>query len=316
MMTTHRPAIRVVFRFLPSLAAALGATLAFAASSPFSGRWDLTVVSPQATYPSWIEFADEGPSGAVRVVGRTGSVHPAKDVKVQGSKLSFATGDGPNATVWELNLEGSKLTGTERRADGTIDRFTGARAPALNRAAPQAWSNPEPIFNGRNLTGWEFDDPAKNHWSAKDGELRNDTGGANIRTTRQFEDFKLHIEYNCPQGGNSGVYLRGRYEVQVEYEPPEKNDEFHAMGSIYGFIAPSASVPKRPGQWETYDVTLVGRTVTVVRDGTKIIDEQQIPGITGGALNSHEGEPGPIYLQGDHTGGLKFRNITIALPKR
>jgi len=102
----------------------------------------------------------------------------------------------------------------------------------------------------------------------------------------------------------------------VEYEPPEKNDQFHRMGSIYGFLAPSVELPKIPGQWETYDVTLVGRTVTVIRDGTKIIDEQEIPGITGGALDSHEGEPGPLYLQGDHTGGLRYRNITISLPKR
>jgi hypothetical protein len=286
--------------------------LALAASSPFSGRWDLTVVTPEATYPSWMELADEGATPAVRVVGRTGSVHPAKDVKAQGSQLTLANG----GSVWELKIEHGKLSGVERHGDVVAAQLSGVIAPALKRDPPAAWTNPEPLFNGRNLTGWEFDDPSKNHWSAQDGELRNDTGGANIRTTRKFDDFKLHIEYNCPPGGNSGVYLRGRYEIQVEYEPPAKNDQFHGMGSIYGFIAPTASVPGRPGQWETYDVTLVGRTVTVIRDGVKIIDDQQIPGITGGALDSHEAEPGPIYLQGDHTGGLKFRNITISLPKR
>jgi hypothetical protein len=248
----------------------------------------------------------------VRVVGRTGSVHPAKDVKVQGSQLTLTNG----ASIWELKIVEGKLSGVERHGDALGAAMSGVRAPALKRDPPAAWTTPEPLFNGRDLTGWEFDDPSKNHWSAQDGELRNDSGGANIRSTRKFDDFKLHIEYNCPPGGNSGVYLRGRYEVQVEYEPPSKNDQFHAMGSIYGFLAPSATVPPRSGQWETYDVTLVGRTVTVIRDGVKIIDDQQIPGITGGALDSHEAEPGPIYLQGDHTGGLKFRNITISLPKR
>ncbi len=110
------------------------------------------------------------------------------------------------------------------------------------------------------------------------------------------------------------MYLRGRYEIQVEYEPPAKNDAFHAMGSIYGFIPPAQEVAPRPGEWESYDVTLVGRTVTVVRDGVLIIDRAEIPGITGGALDSHEGEPGPLYLQGDHTGGLRYRNITISVP--
>ncbi len=101
----------------------------------------------------------------------------------------------------------------------------------------------------------------------------------------------------------------------MEYEPKGKNDERHSMGSIYGFIAPEKPVQARPGQWESYDITLVGRTVTVVRDGVTVIRSAEIPGITGGALDSDEAAPGPIYIQGDHTGGMKYRNITITLPK-
>lgn len=295
----------------------LSLTLAFLcvttcfAGSPFTGRWDLTMVSKDATYPSWLEFAEEGPTGVVRLVGRTGSVRPATDVKNEGSHLTFTSAEG----TWDISVSGHKLSGTQRAKTGDV-HLSGVPAPALKRPAPAAWSAPEPLFDGHDLKGWEVDDPSKTYWSAQNGELRNDKGGANIRTTRKFDDFKLHIEYNCPDGGNSGVYLRGRYEVQVEYEPPQKNDQFHAMGSIYGFIAPSTELPKKPGQWETYDITLVGRTVTVIRDGTKIIDEQEIPGITGGALDSHESDPGPIYLQGDHTGGLRYRNITISVAKR
>jgi hypothetical protein len=291
---------------------ALFACLAHAATSPFAGRWDLTVITTQATYPSWMEFADESPTPAVRIVGRTGSVHSATDIKVQGTHLSFKSAEG----VWDVTVNDRKLTGVQHLPRGGDAKFTGVPAPALKRQPPAAWSAPEPLFNGKDLTGWDVDDPSKTYWSAKNGELQNDKGGANIHTTRKFDDLKLHIEYNCPQGGNSGVYLRGRYEVQVEYEPAGKNDQFHSMGSIYGFLAPSADVPPRPGQWETYDVTLVGRTVTVIRNGVKIIDDQEIPGITGGALDSHESEPGPIYLQGDHTGGLKYRNITISVPRR
>jgi hypothetical protein len=151
---------------------------------------------------------------------------------------------------------------------------------------------------------------------AQDGVLLNTQKGANLKTTRKFDDFKLHIEYNCPEDGNSGVYLRGRYEVQVEYEPLSANDEFHRMGSIYGFIAPAGRLKRQPGEWESYDITLVGRNVTVVRNGVTTIDHQEIPGITGGALDSNEAEPGPIYIQGDHTGGMKYRNITISLAKR
>ena len=140
--------------------------------------------------------------------------------------------------------------------------------------------------------------------------------GANLKTTRKFTDFKLHFEVNCPDNANSGFYLRGRYELQLEYEPAGENPPNRAMGSIYGRIAPSVQLPRKPGQWESYDVTLVGRTVTVVRDGTTTINRQKIDGITGGALDADEGEPGPFYIQGDHTGGLKFRNITVALPAK
>jgi hypothetical protein len=189
----------------------------------------------------------------------------------------------------------------------------GVRAPALNRPEPKSWSAPEPLFNGKDLTGWEPLDPAHNHWLAKNGELINEAHGANLRTTRSFGDFKLHIEFNCPDDGNSGVYLRGRYEVQIEYEPLAFNPPERRIGSIYGFLTPSVDLPRTPGKWESFDVTLVGRTVTVVRNGTTILDKQEIPGTTGGALDSDEGAPGPIYIQGDHTGGLRFRNITVSL---
>ncbi len=273
------------------------------AQSPFAGRWDLTITTPQGAYPAWLEYQDIAGAPAIRMVGRTGSVHAVRGAKLDGPHLTFA--DQP----WDLTVTDRKLTG--RTPDGTI---AGVPAPALNRKPPAAWAAPEPLFNGRDLSGWDPDQAANNHWVAEDGELRNQSAGANLRTVRTFGDFKLHIEYNCPRGGNSGVYLRGRYEIQVEYEPPGKNDAFHAMGSIYGFIPPATEVTPRPGQWESYDVTLVGRTVTVLRDGALIIDNAEIPGITGGALDSHEAEPGPLYLQGDHTGGLKYRNITIALP--
>jgi len=275
--------------------------------SAFAGRWDLTILTSTGAYPSWMEFADEGGRPAIRMVGRTGSVHSVRNAKAEGDRLTF----DDRAGQWRIIVNAHKLTG--QTPEGQL---SGVPAPSLNHRAPLAWAAPDPLFDGHDLTGWEPDNPAGNHWRAENGELQNLAAGANLRTTRKFDDFKLHIEYNCPRGGNSGVYLRGRYEVQVEYEPAGKNDAFHAMGSIYGFIPPGAEVTPRPGQWEGYDVTLVGRTVTVVRDGVLIIDNVPIPGITGGALDSREGEPGPLYLQGDHTGGLKYRNITISLPLR
>ncbi|MDR3701765.1 MAG: DUF1080 domain-containing protein [Candidatus Sulfopaludibacter sp.] len=288
--------------------------------SPFAGRWDITV-TPQngGAYPDWMEAVDSNGTLHVRVQPRSGSVHGVNEIKIEGAKLILtivAPAKDP-ATTWELEVKGNKLTGVQKHGDTVNAQLTGVRAPELKRSAPKAWSDPDPLFNGKDLTGWEpFPAGAVNHWVAQDGVLLNKEHGANLRTVRKFEDFKLHIEYNCPEDGNSGIYLRGRDEIQVAYEKPGVNDRFHDIGAIYGFIAPTAELPRKPGQWETFDITLVGRTLTVVRNGVKTIDNQEIPGISGGALDANEGEPGPFYLQGDHTGGMQYRNITVSLPKK
>jgi hypothetical protein len=298
--------------FLPSAQSEKG-------NNPFLGRWDLTVTTPAATYPGWMEIAEKDGKLDGRYQPRGGSVRPVSGVTVDGSRLTLtltpAAGQRP-AVVWEVTAMDNQIAGIQKRGDTVQGQFTGTPAPELKRKARNAWTSPQPLFNGKDLTGWEPDNPASNHWIARDGELLNETKGANLRTTRKFDDFKLHIEFNCPENGNSGVYLRGRYEIQVEYEPVGTEDKYHMMGSIYGFLGPSVESPRTPGQWESFDVTLVGRYVTIARNGVTTIADQEIPGITGGALDSNEGLPGPFYIQGDHTGGMKYRNITISLPKQ
>ena len=315
--------MRHVSRLLLLASLASLTLLAQASANPFAGRWDLTIVTPDATYPSWMEVVDNNGAPEVHIVGRVSSVHTAKETKLSGATLSFVTSEWfgkPIGVSWEISAKSGKLSGTQKRGDGVTGKLTGVHAPTLARKMPANWSAPIPLFDGASLAGWEplVTEQGKspvNNWKAIGGELVNQAAGANIRTTRTFQDFKLHVEYNCPDDGNSGVYLRGRYELQVEYEPADRNDKFHGMGSIYGFLAPSEAVPPRPGQWESYDVVLVGRRVSVTRDDVKIVDNQQIPGITGGALDSREAAPGPLYIQGDHTGGMKYRNITISVPE-
>ncbi len=299
--------------------AALLSALPQNGAAPFEGRWDISVSTSNGSYPGWLEVVERDGQLQVRVQPRAGSVRPVKDARIEGSRLivplTSASAKGP-AMDWVLAAAGARLTGELKRGGEVIGQVAGVRAPELKRPAPPAWSNPEPLFNGKDLAGWEPDRPANNHWVARDGALLNESKGANLRTTRKFDDFKLHIEYNCPEGGNSGIYLRGRYEIQVEYEPAGTEDRYHSMGAIYGFLAPSVELPRKSVQWESFDVTLVGRNVTILRNGVKIIDNQEIPGITGGAIDSNEAEPGPFYLQGDHTAGMRYRNITVSVPKR
>jgi hypothetical protein len=130
----------------------------------------------------------------------------------------------------------------------------------------------------------------------------------------KFQDFKLHMEFNCGKDANSGVYLRGRYEVQIETES-ESEPPSHHTGGVYGFLAPSPELPRKADTWQTFDITLIGRRVTIVQNGQTIVDQKEIPGITGGALNSDEASPGPIYLQGSEKGHVAFRNIVVTPAK-
>jgi hypothetical protein len=285
----------------------------------FVGRWDFNLTSPNGTRAAWLGITENGGALDVWYQPTGGNVYQVKDFKLDGSHLvlmlSRAAANRP-AMSWDLEAAGDKLTGVQKRGDATTP-ITGVRAPVLKRSAPKEWAKPEPLFNGKNLDGWEpIGNPANSHWTVKDGLLVNEEHGANLKTTRSFDDFKLHFEVNCPDHANSGFYLRGRYEIQLEYEPLSANPPERRMGSIYGRIEPKGNVPRTPGQWETFDVTLVGCTVTVVHNGVTTIDRQEIEGITGGALDANEAEPGPFYVQGDHTGGLKFRNITISVAKR
>jgi hypothetical protein len=324
-------------------------------ASPFAGRWDLTLTADGNKFPSWLEVTEKGGRIEARAQQRTGNVAPVAGVKVDGGKLlvtvvaaapaRLAQDNRPAAParpelVWELTEKGGKLTGVHQQGDTTW-QLAGVRAPSLDRPAPKAWGDPEPLFNGKDLTGWE---PVNNtpeaiaekftsHWAAKNGELTNEARGSNIRTKRTFQDFKLHVEWSCPPAENSGVYLRGRYETQVAPPPapmpaaapaPAKksgagrggySNPYGGVACIYGMIGPSKPL-KFNAEWQVYDITLIGRKVTVVFNGETVIDNQEIAGVTGGALDSNEGEPGPIYFQGDHHGGIRYRNITIALPKQ
>jgi hypothetical protein len=290
-------------------------------SNPFTGQWDIQV-SPTAngaSYPDWMEVVDKDGATTLRIQPRSGGAFTATDFKISASHLSVtwphADTKAPLVT-WEIDLTENRINGTERRSGSVVAFLAGTRAPALDRKLPSAWSDPEALFNGETLAGWEPVGSSKNNWIAKDNELVNQAAGANLKTSRAFNDFKLHIEFNCPNEGNSGIYLRGRYEVQIEYQAADAADPLHSMGSIYSFVAPTVNVSRKPGTWESFDITLVGRRVTVFRNRIKTIDNQEIPGPTGGALDANESEPGPFYLQGDHTGGMRFRNISVQVPKK
>jgi hypothetical protein len=303
------------------LVLAVGSTMAAnqkagtAREEALAGRWDLTIQDPNhKQLPSWLELTVDQGIWKANFVGRWGNARPLRKVVIRDDLIQFVSPkqeeDSKTDLVFDGKLTGETLTGSAQGPDGIPWTWTGKRAPALQPPAKLKWAEPITLFNGHDFAGWTFNNPAKaSSWVVENGCLVNKSAGSNITTDRQFQDFKLHIEVNCPTNANSGIYLRGRYEVQVEddsiQEPPN-----HHMGAIYGFLAPVPEQPRRPGVWQTFDLTLVGRFVSVVQNGQTIINNQELPGITGGAIDSHEELPGPIYLQGDH-GGIAYRNIIL-----
>jgi hypothetical protein len=278
------------------------------------GRWDLIIQRAGGDAPSWVEIRRTGYESLVgRFVARVGSARPIGKVEFANGKVKWSVPPQwekrPTDIVFEGKLEGDTLSGETTEADGKKVKWTGKRAPELRRDKPPVWGESVELFDGKSLDGWKAR-RGKQGWVVRDGLLVNATPGTDLVSDRKFEDFKLHAEFRYPKDSNSGIYLRGRYEVQIEDNfglyPPDS----HHIGGIYGFLTPSVNASKPAGEWQTIDVELVGRIVTVVLNGERIIDRQRIPGITGGALDSDEDKPGPVMLQGDH-GAIEFRRVMV-----
>lgn len=282
------------------------------------GRWDITVDEGGKQRPSWLEVEISGFETLVgRFVATGGSARPISKIHFDNGKFSFTIPPQWERSNNDLRVEGTvtkdRIEGIIYEVNGKEHPFIGVPAPRLTGRKDVEWGEPIQLFNGKNLDGWKTSGK-KNQWIVKDGVLISPKSGSNLISEQEFTDFKLHVEFKYDKNSNSGVYLRGRYEVQILDNDPTDHPDSHSFGGVYGFLTPSEMAVKGPGEWQTYDITLIGRMVTVVANGITIINNQEIPGITGGAIDSNETEPGPVYFQGDH-GPIQFRNIVITPAK-
>lgn len=305
------------------------------AANPFLGRWALTIPGGAA---GWLGVEQKDGALAASILWGGGSVLPVTTAKVEGDKLVLtrvnrAPGKkkgGKGLTVTEtitatVQGDAMALTTSRQRAGGKPSEpqaFTGKRIPDLPPAPDLAkvkFGEPVQLFNGKDLTGWKLmSTTAPNGWSVKDGVLVNHApqeegkphkSYANIQTEKTFGDFRLTLDVNVPAGSNSGIYLKGIYEIQVTDSYGKPLDP-HNMGALYSRITPAVAAEKPAGEWQTYDITLVDRHLTVILNGKTIIDNQPVLGCTGGALWSDESKDGPIYLQGDHS-DASYKNIVL-----
>ena len=302
-----------------------------AAANTWIGRYALTIPGGAA---GWLGVAENNGHLTGSLLWGGGSVEPVNGVRVEGDKLivtriqeSKGKEGKKHQTIETItathNGKGLELVTVKRGDNGReFDRatFTGKRIPPVPPAPDLSkvkFGKPITLFNGKDLTGWEVIGHNPSGWHVENGIMVNSApqepgkhkSYANIRTKREFEDFNLVVEVRVPHDGNSGVYLRGIYEVQV-LDSFGKPLDPHNMGAIYGRICPTVAAEKPAGEWQTMDITLVDRHVTVILNGKKIINNQPLLGCTGGALWSDEFRPGPIYLQGDHT-SVDYRRLVL-----
>ncbi|MGI8782461.1 MAG: 3-keto-disaccharide hydrolase [Acidobacteriota bacterium] len=289
-----------------------------AAPQSIAGQWDVTVQGPTGAYPSWFELVEKDGALSGRFVGRVGSARPIAQAHWNNNELHIQLPvqyeKHPKDMEFTGKLEGERLAGATNAEDGSTLQWSAVRVPvAAARPEPISWAEPIQLFNGKDTTGWKLRHAeGPNGWKVQKGLLVNNPPSVDLVSEQTLQDFKLHAEFQIAEKSNSGIYLRGRYEVQIQ-DDFGKDPSSILMGGVYGFLTPSEMAAKKAGEWQTYDITLVGRKVTIVLNGRPIIDGE-IAGVTGGALDSNEGQPGPIFLQGDH-GKVTFRKIEVTPAK-
>ncbi len=298
-----------------SLLLCCGAQSAFAQSEKsFLGTWDITATGPKGSFPLWLEVRMEDGKLAGHFLNHTGSVLKIPEIAMEGSELVFSparSGNAPKA-VHRAKISGGKLVGAGGD-DTTNITWVGVRSPkwgTYNANGNHKFDTPVEVFNGKTMDNWEVQFKDKpSGWNVVEGVMTNEAGANNIISKQQFKDFKIQAEYKLEPKSNSGIYLRGRYELQV-LDDAGKEAESHGHMSIYSRTKPQVNASLPAGEWQAMEATIVGNRVTVKLNGKTLHDNVVIEGITGGALDSNEAAAGPIMLQGDH-GKVWFRKVTV-----
>lgn len=296
------------------------ASTTFAQEKSFLGKWDIMGDAPNQNVVYWLEVkkeADGKLSGSF--LNRGGSVLPLPSITIENGELVFAVNKQANSPIHHAKVVGKELKGSVKTANNTIS-WTGVRPPKwgnYNANGKHKFGTPVALFDGKTLDNFDAQIKTKPFgWNLIDGVMTNDVHGNNLVSKQKFQNFKINCEYKLEPkqpGGNAangGIYLRGRYELQVLDDETATTDRLHAHMALYSRVAPLVQASKKAGEWQEMEAIIVGNRVTVKLNGQLVQNNIVIEGITGGALDANEGEPGPIMIQGDHE-KVYFRKVLV-----
>ncbi|MES1258790.1 MAG: DUF1080 domain-containing protein [Acidobacteriota bacterium] len=287
--------------------------LATAGDVDFNGRWDIQLLKDNPDKAWWLEISGAGtPEIKGKFIGFPGGdLNEIANPKIENHQLLYSFENKDGRREYRVKIAGGHLDGEMTGPGGPL-AFAGYRAPNIRDHDDGTWLAAAPItlFNGKDLTGWTGLGSASDlGWTVENGVLKSAGHAKNLITTGKFWNFQLHVEYNVAEHSNSGIGLRGRYEVQIQ-DDYGKPVESHINGAIYSRIRPLVNASRKAGEWQTADIRLIGREVSVTLNGKPLVVKQKIDGLTAIAFDPFEGEPGSLELQGDH-GPVEFRNIVL-----
>lgn len=293
-------------------------------ANPYLGNWNLSGTGRDATFVGWLGF--KGEKGVLSGMFLNGGGHalPLAVVKVENGELIFQAGTAgrPTGPEYHAKVEGGQLIGHQTvtsRGRGAgpngepavpaterVVNWVGVRPPtwaASNANGRHTYGAPVVLFDGKSMDAFGVQGANRTvNWTIADGVMSNPSpGGFNLVSKQKFMDYKVEVEYKLTEKSNSGIYMRGRYELQVLDDINDTTTEpFLAHMAIYGRTPPSLKASKPAGEWQTMEAIIVGNHVTVTLNGKRVHDNAVLLGITGGALDADEASPGPVMIQGDH----------------
>ena len=300
---------------LLALTLPLGATQDIA---PFKGAWNMTGTGDNTGVVYWLEVSEENGQIKGRFLNRASSPYDLSIIRIENGELVFHARDA-NTPQFRAKVVDGRLVGTttSRRNDGTssVINWVGVRPPTwpanLDANGKHTYGKPVALFDGRTTDGWGVQMARRGmNWTVADGVLSSpEKEGNNLISNEKFQDFKIEAEYAIAPGNNGGIYVRGRYELQLLDDAGQPVSPQGHM-AIYGRTPPSVNASLPANEWQKMEAVVVGNRVTVTLNGKRVHDNAVIGGITGGALDANESAPGPIMLQGDH-GKISFRKVVV-----